>query len=92
MLRAPQLVRLNSPGEWMIAVNTQVGNRRYNNGLAALQANAILPEGYVLSFQALPQLRGEWFAISASVGDEDARRNACVRARISACYHADTLR
>jgi hypothetical protein len=34
VLRSPQLVRLNSPGEWMIAVNTQVGNRRYDNSLA----------------------------------------------------------
>ena len=34
MLRSLQLVCLNSPGEWMIAVNTQVGKRRYNNGLA----------------------------------------------------------
>jgi len=39
MLRSPQLVHLNSLGEWMIAVNAQVGKRRYNNGLAAPQSN-----------------------------------------------------
>ncbi len=39
MLRASQLIRLNSLGVWMIAVNAQVGKRRYNNGLAAPQSN-----------------------------------------------------
>ena len=39
MLRSPQLVHLNSLGEWMIAVNAQVGKRRYNNGLAAPLSN-----------------------------------------------------
>src|SRR6266571_8666074 len=57
-----------------------------------LHAHAILPEGNVLSLQPLPQLRSKLLPVRASIGEKDARGNACVRARLPGCRHPVPLR
>src|SRR5215831_17606168 len=60
--------------------------------LAPFQANSVLPEWDMLSFQPMPQLRSNWLTVCARIGDEDTRRNCGARSYTTVFSHTITLR